>query len=147
MVPGAMKISSRRILLSSLVVLLALIVSVSPMAIAAEEVLDGEKPLVLMVYDQNCKKWCGEVRPILREIKDEFGDKIVLYELDFSEGVMKQSYETARRLGVGSFVKGVIDWIPTVGIFTGKRRLTKELPGKSKKETYVKCIEKALKSE
>lgn len=115
-------------------------------ALAADEILDSDKVLLLMVFDSHCTKWCGQVRPMLHDIKAEFGDKIALYELDFSEKELKTSTEKAKQLGVSGFVKDVIDWIPTVGIFTPKRRLVAEFPGIKKKQVYIDNIQKALKN-
>jgi thioredoxin-like negative regulator of GroEL len=123
-----------------------LLLATVPAALADKKpILDGDKPLVLMIYDTHCKKWCGQVRPILDELKTQYGDRVVFYELDFSEKSLKASSETAKQLGVLGFVQGIIDWIPAVGIFTASRKPVKELTGLKKKSVYEEGIEKALK--
>lgn len=114
-------------------------------ALASEAtVRDADKVLILMLFDENCKKWCPKVRPILAELKTQYGEKIAIHELDVTQTELKASTETARQLGVLPFLKGALDYVPLVGIFTRKRQLVKELSGLKTKETYDKFVEKAL---
>lgn len=114
-------------------------------ALAADaNVRDADKVLILMLFDENCKKWCPKVRPILAELKTQYGEKIAIHELDVTQAELKNSTETAKQLGVLPFLKGALDYVPLVGIFTRKRQLVKELSGLKTKETYDKFVEKAL---
>lgn len=133
-------------LLSFCGALLLTIAAVPPVNAGDEQLVDGDKVLVVMLYDGHCKKWCNEVKPILSTIKEDYGEKIALHELDVSDTTLKTTLDSAKQLGVASFVKGALDWVPTVGVFTPKRKLIRELPGVTKKEVYLKCIEKALKA-
>jgi hypothetical protein len=109
-------------------------------------IIDADKPVVVMIFDDKCKKWCSEVRPILHALKEEYGDKVAFHEIDCSEKVLKAANESARQLGLGHFLGGVIDYVPVVGVFTPKRRLIKEIIGSKSRETYVSYIETALKA-
>ncbi|SRR5579883_2839735 len=113
---------------------------------ASDEQADPKKALVIMIFDDKCKNWCSQVKPILGEIRQEYGEKISVYELDVSEKVLSKTMDTAKQLGVQSFVKGALDWVPTIGVFTAKRQLVRELPGVKKKEVIEKSIDKALQS-
>lgn len=114
------------------------------LAADAATVRDADKVLILMLFDENCKKWCPKVRPILAELKTQYGEKVAIHELDVTQSVLKTSTDTAKQLGVLPFLKGALDYVPLVGIFTRKRQLVKELSGLKTKETYDKFVEKAL---
>ncbi len=125
----------------------ALLLSLLPIASqAADAPVDKDKVLVVMVYDGGCHLWCDEVRPIIADVTKKYGDKVTLREIDVQESALKASLGTADQLGVKSFVQGALAWVPTVGVFTPKRKLIKALPGVNKGDTYKKCIEKALKA-
>ncbi len=126
----------------------ALLLALLPISTQAADApkKDGDKVLVVMVYDGGCHLWCDEVRPIISDVTKKYGDKVALKEIDVQESALKASLGTADKLGVKSFVQGALAWVPTVGIFTPKRKLIKTLPGVNKGDTYKKCIEKALKA-
>jgi len=112
-------------------------------ASCAEE--DSKKVLVLMVFDQNCKKFCKEVRPVLKDLKIAYGDKIVVTEVDVTQSVLSEASKRCKELGVQSFLPAAIDVVPCVGIFNEKRKLRRELVGPKKKQVYAKYIDKCLK--
>ncbi len=114
-------------------------------AFAESERSDGAV-LVLMVYNDKCTKYCGEVRPVLQELKIAYGERVLIKEVNASQQVLAQSQKQTEALGAGGFLKGVMDSVPCVGIFTKKRRLVKELAGVKKKEVYARFIDKALES-
>jgi thiol-disulfide isomerase/thioredoxin len=135
--------------MAKLLIVSILLVSclIPEVALASEtSVRDADKVLILMLFDENCKKWCPKVRPILSELKTQYGDRIAVHELDVTQSVLKTSSETAKELGVYPFLKGALDYVPLVGVFTKKRQLVKELSGLKTKETYNKFVEKALGS-
>jgi len=105
----------------------------------------SDKVLVVMVYDGGCHIWCDEVRPIISGVTKAYGDKVELHEIDVQKSVLKESLGKANELGVKSFVEGALAWVPTVGVFDQKRKLVKSIPGVSKKDTYKRMIDKALK--
>lgn len=105
----------------------------------------NDKVLVVMVYDGGCHIWCDEVRPIINGVTKEYGGKVELHEIDVQKSVLKESLGKADELGVKSFVQGALAWVPTVGVFDQKRKLVKSIPGVSKKDTYKRMIDKALK--
>lgn len=114
-------------------------------AIAADAQVDGDRTLVLMLFDDKCKVYCKEVRPILKTLKDEYGDRVAFHEIDFSESTKKAGFDTAKQLGVLSSVPDMLDYIPVIAVYTPKRRLVKEITGAKDRPTYVKYIESALK--
>lgn len=115
-------------------------------ALAADAVVDGDRCLVLMLFDDKCKVFCKEVRPILAELKAEYGDRVAFHEIDFSEKIRKAAFETAKQLGVGSGAVGnMLDYIPVIAVYTPKRKLVKEVTGAKDKGSYVRFIESALK--
>lgn len=135
----------RNVLLLCSAVLLML--SCPVVAPAAEsEAATNDTVLVVMVYDGGCHLWCDEVRPIISGVTKQYGGKVELHEIDVQKSVLKESLSKANELGVKSFVEGALAWVPTVGVFDQKRKLVKSIPGVSKKDTYKRMIDKALKS-
>jgi len=118
----------------------------SPAIAADEPVLDGDKPLMVMLFDKHCKKWCGMIRPVLQEVRDQFGDKIAYYELDVTEDKLKETVVFAKKLRVDGFVTRSLDFVPMVGVFTPKRKVVLDAPGVKEKKAYVEAIDRALKA-
>lgn len=105
----------------------------------------GEQPvLVVLVFDQGCKTWCQKVRPLMAELKAQYGTKVDFVELDASPGTLKEAEAKAKELGVFFFLRDSADWVPIVGVFSPQRKLVKELVGPKQKEVYVSVIDKAL---
>lgn len=102
------------------------------------------KVLVVMMFDQHCTLWCGSVRPLMKELAEEFGQKVLIDEVDASRGKEKDAEEKCKRLGILGYYKG-IESVPAVLLFDGKRKLLKELNGPKSKEFYRSAIEKAVK--
>lgn len=123
--------------------LLTLFLSISAQAAATDA---DDKVLVVMVYDGGCHMWCDEVRPIISSVTKQYDGKVVLRELDVQDSALKDSLGKADGLGVKSFVEGALARVPTVGVFTQKRKLVRAVPGVKKGDTYKKYIEQALKS-
>ena len=114
---------------------------------AAEESLPDKRPvLVVLIFDESCKVWCQKVRPIMKELKGQYTDKIEVIELDASQPALKQAETVAKSYGVYGFLRDSADWVPIVGIFSGRKKLLKELVGPKQKEVYVAAIDKALSS-
>ncbi len=134
-----------RRLVTNLVTCIVLCLLSAGAAIAAEAQVDGDRTLVLMLFDDKCKVYCKEVRPILKTLKDEYGDRVAFHEIDFSDNVKKAGFETAKQLGVLSSVGDMLDYIPVIAVYTPRRRLVKEIIGAKDRPTYVKYIESALK--
>lgn len=114
-------------------------------AFAADAMLDGDRTLVLMLFDDKCKVYCKEVRPILKTLKEEYGDRVAFHEIDFSDNVKKAGFETAKQLGVLGSIGDMLDYIPVIAVYTPRRKLVREIVGAKNKATYVEWIECALK--
>jgi hypothetical protein len=105
------------------------------------------KVLVLLVFDKTCKVWCQRVRPVMKELKESYGTKVDVAELDSTQDVLEESKKKARELGVSKFFADVTDYVPIVLIFDTQRKLVKELPGPKPAEEYKASIDKALARE
>lgn len=115
-----------------------------PFALCADEDNDSDRVLVVFVFDKSCRISCDAVRPIFKQLKNDYGEKIKFVELDVSKDVLGESQKTAKALKVGRFLDDTEDWYPAVGVFTGGRKKVKEILGAKPKEQYVQAIEKAL---
>lgn len=81
----------------------------------------------------------------MKELKDQYGDKVEIVELDASAPTLKDGEAPAKAYGVYGFLRDSADWVPIVGIFSGRRKLLKELVGPNQKNVYVAAIDKALR--
>ena len=97
-----------------------------------------------MMFDQHCTLWCGRVRPLMKELAEEFGQKVLIDEVDASRGKEKEAEEKCKELGILGYYKD-IESVPVVLLFDGKRKLLKELNGPKSKEFYRSAIEKVIK--
>lgn len=100
--------------------------------------------LVVMLYDQHCSLWCGKVRPIMKELAQDLGERVFVDEIDVSKGQEKSAEEKCKQLGILSYYKD-IESVPVVMVFDARRKLAKELNGPKSKELYRGAIEKVLK--
>ncbi|MDP3508765.1 MAG: hypothetical protein Q8T09_12310 [Candidatus Melainabacteria bacterium] len=99
---------------------------------------------VVMIYDHECAVWCGQVKPILSELQNEYKSRVQFVELDTSNDQMASSKNTAKSIGVSKFLNENADYAPVIGVFSAKGKLLKELVGPKKKEIYTDAISKAL---
>jgi hypothetical protein len=99
---------------------------------------------VVMIYDHECAVWCGQVKPILSELQNEYKSRVQFVELDTSNDQMASSKNTAKSIGVAKFLNENADYAPVIGVFSAKGKLLKELVGPKKKEIYTDAISKAL---
>ncbi len=99
---------------------------------------------VVMIYDHECAVWCGQVKPILSELQNEYKSRVQFVELDTSNDQMASSKTTAKTIGVSKFLNENADYAPVIGVFSAKGKLLKELVGPKKKEIYTDAISKAL---
>src|SRR6185295_9491391 len=65
------------------------------------------KVLVVLVYDQNCKVWCTHVRPIIRDLAQEFGERVHVEEIDSSPSSAQAALKQVKDLGITSLYKDV----------------------------------------
>lgn len=114
-------------------------------ALAVEPPTDA-KPLAVLVFDQNCKAWCAKVRPMVVELKQNYGDKVMFAELDVTDNVLPEAKKQAKQLGIATWVDDSRDYVPMVFVFTAKRKLVKELIGPKLIDDYRKHIDKAVES-
>jgi len=130
---------SKRLFLS-LFVAAGIVLTACHCALAADQPV-----LVAFLYDRTCKIACSRVRPIFKEIQQQYAGKVEFVELDLDQ---QASEKTAKRLKILAFYNDHIDWFPVIGVFTGKdHKLVKEILGSKSKEIYEQAIEKALRVE
>jgi thiol-disulfide isomerase/thioredoxin len=111
--------------------------------LAADEVFD--KPLFLMVFDKTCHAWCAKLRPIVKELQQEYGDRVDFAELDITQEVLPESKKIAKQLGILKLVPDFGDQVPSVAMCAKERiHLIKELSGPKPKAAYKDLIELAL---
>lgn len=94
-----------------------------------KEVLQADKPVLLDFYAD----WCGPckmVAPILEELLEEYGEKVIIAKLD-----VDKNQETAGKFGVMS--------IPTVIMFKKGEEEGRQI-GSMGKEGYEAMIKKVL---
>jgi hypothetical protein len=101
------------------------------------------KVLVVLVYDQHCKVWCTHVRPIIRELAEEFGEKVHVEEIDNSPSSAEAALKQVKELGILALYKDV-ESVPVVMIFDVKRKQCKEINGPKEKPIYKAAIEKVI---
>ena len=102
---------------------------------------------VVMIYDHECAVWCGQVKPILAELQNEYKSKVQLVALDTSSDQISSSKITAKAIGASKFLSENADYAPVIGVFSAKGKLLKELVGPKKKEIYADAIAKALSTQ
>jgi hypothetical protein len=102
---------------------------------------------VVMIYDHECAVWCGQVKPILAELQNEYKSRIQFVALDTSSDQISSSKITAKAIGASNFLNENADYAPVIGVFSAKGKLLKELVGPKKKEIYADAIAKALSTQ
>lgn len=102
-------------------------------------------PAVVILYSKHCKAYCEKVRPLLKDLKDQY-PAVSFVELDTSPEAMQDSKGKAKAMGrcVLAFLSDYADLVPYVGLFNAKGRLVKDLSGPKTKEVYASAIDKYL---
>lgn len=106
--------------------------------------MQNKKVRFIAIYDDKCQWSCGVVKPLVKGLKKDYGEKVDFFELNTSKGKISDSTKLAKELGVESFFTSSMAYIPCVGVFTKSGKLVKEIPAAKPKEMYVKFIDKAL---
>lgn len=131
----------KALLAAVMTMLVGLITTAMPVAAADST---NDKVLVVLVYDNHCKVWCGKVVPLLRELGTELQDKITLLEIDNSADKAEQAVKMAKDNGILGDYKD-LEAVPVVMIFNKTRKLAKQIDGPKDKTVYKAAIEKVLK--
>jgi hypothetical protein len=100
--------------------------------------------LVVFVFDKSCKISCGLVRPMIRQLQEQYLGRVKFIELDVSKDSLPESKKIADSLGISSYLQESEDWYPAVAFFSANHKMVKELLGARSKELYKAGIEKAL---
>ncbi len=102
---------------------------------------------VVMIFDHECAVWCGQVKPILADLQNEYKSRVQFVALDTSNDQINSSKVTAKAIGASKFLTENADYAPVIGVFSAKGKLLKELVGPKKKEIYADAIAKALSTQ
>src|SRR5271170_600375 len=86
---------------------------------AAQQAVDSAgKVLVVLVFDQNCKAWCSNVRPVMKDLQSAYGEQVAFAELDATDNLVRQTEQKAKELGIRGFFDDARGYVPVVQIFT-----------------------------
>jgi hypothetical protein len=112
---------------------------------ATEAEPDAEqRTLLVLVFDQNCKAWCAQVRPVVADLQKIYGDRVEFSEIDVTPVAMAQSKKKAKELRILKWLEDVQDLVPLVMIFPSNRHFCKELVGPKTKEIYENQLKEIL---
>lgn len=134
----------RKILTGLLLSLSFLAVVVGNSCQAQSSAVVAVRPLVLLIYDEDCQIWCKQVHPVVSELEKEYGDRVTFVDLNSSGTHLDSSRKKAKELGVLKFFNDALEYVPDVAVFNGRTKLVKDLCGPKKKTEYKAAIESAL---
>lgn len=129
---------------TALALICSTVVSLPAVAEGESEVDDGKRALVVLVFDNSCRISCDRVRPVIKELEEQYEDRVQFLELDVSKERRAESKKTAESLRISGFFADAVDWYPVVGVFNARRKKVKEFVGAKNKKDYQAAIEKAL---
>jgi hypothetical protein len=106
-----------------------------------------QQPLCVMLFDDKCKAWCAQVRPMMAELKTRYGDKVEFAEIDVSPSTLQEAKKKAKELRIGSLLADAIGYVPIVIICSPNRKGHHEFMGPKNKDAYEDCLKKLLAKE
>jgi thioredoxin-like negative regulator of GroEL len=119
--------------------------SALPMHAADQGNMPVSKPLLVMIFDQNCKTWCSQVRPIVADLRKSYSEQVEFAEIDVTQTVLKDAKKQAKELGIGNLLADTVSLVPLVLICGSKRSKDyKEFVGPKTKEVYEEWLKKYL---
>lgn len=111
--------------------------------VADQQVFD--KPLFLMVFDKTCHAWCNKVRPMIKELREQYGDQVDFCELDITQEKLPETKKIAAELGVLPLIPDFGDQVPICAACAKKRtNILRELSGPKEKSDYEAMVKLAL---
>lgn len=115
---------------------------ISLQAVKAE---DNSSPLFATITMKECYS-CQKLKPIIEELKNEYGDRITFVTLDVSSKTsLEEARETAVSFGIESFLDKNMKALPAVGIICpGGTKVENVLVGETAKEAYREALDKLL---
>jgi hypothetical protein len=124
-------------------------VFVVPVEAAEGKKVDAEKPLVIYIYNKGCdhESWNRTAYSTFEAARKTYGDRVDFHKLDISKPALQASLKKAKKLGIEAYLVGAVDMTPEIGVFTYKRRLSKEIVGLKPPELLKHAIEKVLSQE
>lgn len=122
----------------------ALIIASVTCNFAGAENIQYDKPLLVMIFDQNCKTWCSQVRPMVTQLKQAYGEEADFAEIDVTANVLKEASKQAKDLGIGGLLPDMLGYVPLVLICESNRKNYKEFVGPKKLEVYENYLKIVL---
>jgi thiol-disulfide isomerase/thioredoxin len=117
---------------------------VAPHKAAAGDDSRRDKPLVVMIFDDNCKTWCKQVRPIIDDLHKSYADDAEFAEIDVTFKNLPDAKKKAKELGIGSLLEDTIGNVPMVLVCEQNRLKFTEFVGAKSKDIYEACLKKIL---
>ena len=103
------------------------------------------KPLLVLIFDKNCKAWCSQVRPVVADLQKSYIDDVEFAEIDVTPGVLPEAKKKAKELGIGNLLEDTIGQVPLVLICASARSKDyNEIVGPKSKEIYEDYLKKVL---
>src|ERR1700733_12435704 len=95
------------------VIFVCLVFMIPQKSIVAAEVENDaqQRPLLVLVFDQNCKAWCAQVRPLVADLQKSYGEKVEFSEIDVTPETMAQSKKKAKDLRILRWLEDVQDLV------------------------------------
>jgi hypothetical protein len=119
-------------------------VAIAPLGAADRDNSQRSKPLVVMIFDKNCKAWCGQVRPMIADLQKGYGDDVEFAEIDVTTPVLSDAKKKAKELGIGDLLEDAVAYVPLVIICESNRKKHNEFVGPKSKEVYEAYLKKVL---
>jgi hypothetical protein len=131
---------------SRIVVCVCLAFMFSPLSLWAAESDNAptKRALLVLIFDQNCKVWCSQVRPVVAELQKTYGDQVEFSEIDVTRSVLDQAKEKAKELRIGGYLGDTRDLVPLVMIFSANRHSFRELAGPKRPGVYEEQLKEIL---
>ena len=90
---------------------------------------DQQKPLVVLIFDKNCKVWCANVRPVVAKLRDAYQDRVDFDELDVTRETLDAAKSKAKELKIGHALEDARSYVPLVMMFSANCKSFQELVG------------------
>jgi hypothetical protein len=119
-------------------------IAVGPLTAADQGSTPAPKPLLVMIFDQNCKTWCSQVRPMVADLKKTYSEQVEFSEIDVTPVVLKEAKTKAKELGIGGLLPDMTAYVPLVLICAPNRRNYQEFVGPKKMDVYEDYLKKLL---
>lgn len=102
------------------------------------------KPILIMIFDKNCKTWCSQVRPVVADLKKSYETDFDFAEIDVTRSVLDEAKAQAKELGIAGLLPDTLSYVPLVLICEGNRKNHVEFVGPKSRDEYENCMKKIM---